>query len=85
MISQATTKTTLWQHISPVLPVIRLDTRRCRGCGKCVRVCPQGVLGMVDLPFHRHAWIELAEKCTGCMLCVKACPHRCIQIGEGQA
>jgi uncharacterized protein len=61
---------------------IHLDTRRCRGCGKCVRVCPQKVLSIVDLPSHRHAWIELSEKCIGCLQCVKACPHRSIQAVE---
>jgi uncharacterized Fe-S center protein len=61
---------------------IRLDTGRCKACWDCVQVCPQHVLGKVDLPFHRHARIDRAEKCKGCLRCVKACPNQAIQAME---
>ncbi len=83
MLSKSIKKTDSRELISMDQAAISLDTRRCHGCGKCVRVCPQGVLELVGLPFHRHARIQEAEKCTGCLRCVQACPHHCIQIWEG--
>ena len=44
----------------------------------CVDVCPQGVLGKLDLRFHRHVRIERAENCKGCLLCLDACSHQAI-------
>jgi Fe-S-cluster-containing hydrogenase component 2 len=57
---------------------VRLDTRRCKACWACVAACPQHVLGKINLPFHKHAHIDQAEKCKGCLRCVKACPNGAI-------
>ena len=61
---------------------IRLDTRGCEACWKCVDVCPQHVLGKVDLPFHKHSLVNRAEKCKGCLRCVKVCPNQAINPKE---
>lgn len=61
---------------------IRLDTSRCKACWDCVQTCPQGVIGKVDLRFHRHARIDRAEDCQGCLLCLDACPHQAILTKE---
>jgi len=58
---------------------IRLDTHRCQACWACVAACRQQVFGKVDLPFHKHARLERAEKCKGCLRCVKACPNGAIR------
>jgi uncharacterized Fe-S center protein len=63
---------------------IHLDTRICKACWACVTICPQHVFGKVDLPFHKHALIEQAEKCKGCLRCVKACSNGAIQACEGK-
>lgn len=57
---------------------IRLDTSHCKACWDCVDVCPQDVLGKLDLRFHRHVRIERAENCKGCLLCLDACSHQAI-------
>lgn len=57
---------------------IYLDSHRCRACWKCVESCPRGVIGKVDVLFHRHARIDNAAKCKGCLKCVKACPRQAI-------
>ena len=61
---------------------IRLDTKRCKACWKCVQVCPRGVLGKVDFHFHRHARIDQAEKCKGCLLCLDSCSNQAILAVE---
>ena len=61
---------------------IRLDTGRCKACWDCVQSCPQGVLGKVDLRFHRHTHIDHAENCKGCLLCLDACTHQAILAVE---
>ncbi|MFZ5909309.1 MAG: 4Fe-4S dicluster domain-containing protein [Chloroflexota bacterium] len=63
-------------------PYIRLDTSRCKACWECVQVCPHGVLGKIDLYFHRHARIDRAENCKGCLLCLEACSHQAILAVE---
>lgn len=57
---------------------IRLNTRMCRACWKCVTTCPQKVFGKIDFPFHKHVRIEHGERCLGCLVCVQTCPHGAI-------
>ncbi|MGD0854358.1 MAG: ferredoxin family protein [Dehalococcoidia bacterium] len=57
---------------------IRLNTHVCRACWKCVEACPRGVIGKIDLLFHKHARINKPEECKGCLKCVKACPEQAI-------
>jgi len=64
---------------SPETSFIRLDTRHCKACWACVAACPRQVFGKVNLPFHKHARLERAEKCKGCLRCVKACPNGAIR------
>ena len=51
------------------------DTRRCKACWECIDACKQGVLGKVDIWFHRHVVVRHAEKCRGCRRCVATCPN----------
>ena len=63
-------------------PYILLDTGRCKACWVCVDVCPQHVLGKIDLRFHRHVRIDRTKKCKGCLRCLKACPNQAILARE---
>ena len=64
---------------------IRLNTSLCKACWMCVQACPNDVIGQVDLPIHKHAHIDHAEKCRGCQKCVRACPNGAIHyIGNEQ-
>ncbi len=58
---------------------VAIDTRMCEACGSCVEACRHEVLGMVSLPFHKHAKVIHADRCRGCLRCVRACPHGFIQ------
>jgi Fe-S-cluster-containing hydrogenase component 2 len=60
------------QGILGVLSPIRLhkDDELCTHCGRCTRVCPNGV----DVA---SASIEvLSAECMGCVSCVEACPRK---------
>lgn len=52
---------------------IQLDTHKCKACLKCLKGCPDKVIGKVDLPWHKHAKIVKPENCSGCMNCISAC------------
>jgi 2-oxoglutarate ferredoxin oxidoreductase subunit delta len=64
-------------------PYISLDTHLCRACWECVAACPQGVIGKVDILFHKHARIGNASECKGCLKCVKACEQGAITARSG--
>ena len=63
-----------WQPVSMCtymyLPEIKIDSKRCDACGKCVKVCPEGILVEADGTIKTQNEIE----CTLCMDCVDACP-----------
>ena len=52
---------------------IALDPHRCEACWACVEACPKGVLGKVNILFHKHAVVRGADECIGCGKCVKVC------------
>ncbi len=54
---------------------VRVDVGRCDACGTCASACPQGVLDMIDLRFHKHMHVSRAGQCRGCGKCVAACPN----------
>ena len=60
-------------------PFIRIDTALCAACGKCVSMCPQGVLGTISFLSHRHVHVDQASSCKGCRMCAKACLRGAIQ------
>ncbi len=65
---------------------IRLNTNLCEACWSCIKACSNNVIGKIDLPIHRHAHIDYAEKCEGSKECVRVCPHEaiiCISTNSG--
>ena len=63
----------------PVTLHPRIDVLGCIGCGSCVRVCPEDVLGIVD----GKAAIINGVRCIGHALCVDACPVGAITLQFG--
>ena len=57
---------------------IYLDSHKCRACWKCIETCPRGVIGKIDMLFHKHARVADPTRCKGCLKCVKACPQQAI-------
>jgi heterodisulfide reductase subunit A len=53
-------------------PMASVDTEICRGCGRCVDVCPNDALELVDDEFGRHAKVN-DILCQGCGTCCATC------------
>lgn len=61
---------------------IRLDTRKCKACWECISGCPNGVLGKIDLPWHKHALVLQPAACSGCFNCMNVCPENAYSSNE---
>ncbi len=59
----------------PVRQTVYIDHSVCNGCGRCVSVCPQGAVTLVN----RTANVD-RDMCTGCGLCVTECPKMAISM-----
>jgi len=52
-------------------------TAACRGCGACLRTCPERAIrpsGGGWLQDGRPPLVTLADRCTGCGECAEICP-----------
>lgn len=52
----------------------KFDTKRCRGCGECVKACPQDALMLEEMPMLDE------KKCSGCGECVVVCEVGAVRI-----
>lgn len=52
------------------LPEIFFNSEKCVGCGKCIEVCPQGAIDIVQGKSRTKR-----ELCKGCGRCAEACPN----------
>jgi ferredoxin len=51
-------------------------TKKCVGCGWCVRACPLNNIALRD---KRPVW---GGNCTHCMACIGGCPEKAIEYGN---
>jgi len=62
-----------WQPVSACtyryMPIINIDDDRCDACGKCVNICPRGILTKKGNEIEMQNLVE----CTLCKDCVQAC------------
>lgn len=54
---------------------VQVDDAICIGCGRCVKVCPQQALALVDGKSH----VDIS-KCIGCFECITVCPVKAISV-----
>lgn len=52
---------------------VQVDEGKCIGCGRCVKICPQQALTLINKKSH----VDIA-KCIGCFECVTVCPTKAI-------
>jgi NAD-dependent dihydropyrimidine dehydrogenase PreA subunit len=58
---------------------LRLDEKKCIGCGTCLEVCPHGVFSVED----QKAQILHKRYCMECGACQKNCPVEAIYVNAG--
>lgn len=58
---------------------LRLDQAKCRGCGRCVDVCPHEVLALAD----GKSSIRDRAACMECGACMKNCEFGAISVRAG--
>ena len=61
---------------------IHINSRLSNACWECIDACPNGIIGRVNIPFHKHARIDNAEACDGCLMCVEICVQNAISANE---
>ena len=59
---------------------IAVERNRCIGCGKCILVCPGGLLKS-DTDYK--AYILYPKDCWGCCACIKECPQNALALYLG--
>jgi len=52
----------------------KVDPERCRGCGRCVDICPFNAIRLVDNPIGTYTAEIERHNCVGCGGCVGLCP-----------
>ncbi|MFQ3593430.1 MAG: ferredoxin family protein [Gemmataceae bacterium] len=56
-----------------------LDSRRCRGSGDCIRVCPTQCL---EARPPIGVYLARPAECISCGLCMVVCPEQAIELPE---
>jgi len=65
------------------LAYIKIDKESCKGCGLCVKECPQKILRISESSNNSGYYItEIidAAKCIGCANCAVVCPDCVIEV-----
>lgn len=58
---------------------LKIESDKCTGCGKCIEVCPHGVLVINN----SKANIVDKDSCIECGACVKNCPFSALEVKPG--
>ena len=59
---------------------LELNEEKCIGCGMCVEVCPQAVMGING---DGRAWIQDRDACMECGACSRNCPTEAFSVQAG--
>jgi NADPH-dependent glutamate synthase beta subunit-like oxidoreductase/NAD-dependent dihydropyrimidine dehydrogenase PreA subunit len=57
-----------------------VDAARCRGCGRCVEICPFDAVGLKENPDGTYTSVVHRHNCVGCGGCVGRCPVTAMDV-----
>lgn len=63
----------------PGVVTLKYDYSKCKGCGKCIEVCPHNVFNIEN----GKAKIFDKDACIECGACMKNCPFEAIEVDAG--
>ncbi|TGE31541.1 mercury methylation ferredoxin HgcB [Desulfosporosinus sp. Sb-LF] len=58
---------------------LKLKSDRCKGCGKCLEVCPHKVFSLNN---GKSDIVDI-DRCMECGACVKNCPFNALEVKPG--
>ena len=58
---------------------LEIDTGKCTGCGRCVEVCPRGVLYLSE----RKVAVKDRDLCIECGGCESNCEFGAVRVSRG--
>ncbi len=58
---------------------LELDREKCKGCGRCLEVCPHGVFRLAD----GRAEIVDRDACMECGACARNCAFEAVTVRSG--
>jgi NAD-dependent dihydropyrimidine dehydrogenase PreA subunit/uncharacterized low-complexity protein len=59
---------------------VKIDLKRCTGCGTCVDVCPEKVFEMQEGEGKKVPKVVAEDRCSACRACEVRCPERATEI-----
>jgi Pyruvate/2-oxoacid:ferredoxin oxidoreductase delta subunit len=62
--------------------IIKIDEKKCDGCGLCIPSCPEGALQIVDTPKGPKARLVKENFCDGLGACLGDCPQDALNVVE---
>lgn len=57
-----------------------VDVTRCRGCGRCVEICPFDAVALKENPDGTYTSVVHRHNCVGCGGCVGRCPVTALDV-----
>jgi ferredoxin len=66
------------RYLSNVV-TLKLDEKKCNGCGTCLTVCPHAVFALHD---HKAQIVD-RDACMECGACARNCPPGAIEVDAG--
>jgi 2-oxoglutarate ferredoxin oxidoreductase subunit delta len=63
---------------------VLLDAGQCKACWKCLDVCPQQIIGKINIIVHKHAVMRKKEQCISCLKCVDICSYGAFSVENNQ-